>query len=97
MPKTKLYNLLINVAILANLVVGFLQVHWAVIIVFIIIHAVLRLAYLNAESKIAAQQENMTKTSIAPPAIRHIASVVTAMILAVAIYAIGYGVAYFVK
>lgn len=63
MPKTKLYNLLINLAILANLVVGFLQIHWAVIIVFVVIHAVLRLAYLNAESELAAHQDNATKTS----------------------------------
>lgn len=97
MPKTKLYNLLINLAILVNLVVGFLQMHWAVIAVFVVIHAVLRLAYLKAENELAVRDGSSTQTSIAPPVIRNIASIVTAMILAVAVYAIGYGVAYFVK
>lgn len=66
------------------------------IVVFFVIHAVLRLVYLNAESQLTARDENATQTSIAPPVIRNIASVITALILAVAVYAIGYGVAYFV-
>lgn len=48
MPKTKLFSLLSNIAILANLIVGFLQVHWAVIVVFISVHAMLRLGYIKA-------------------------------------------------
>lgn len=95
MPKTKIISLLSNIAILANLVVGFLQIHWAVIPIFIIIHAVLRLAYLKAESQ-ATPSDNPTP-SIAPPAIKNIASVITAVILALLIYWIGYGVAYFIK
>lgn len=97
MPKTKLFSLLSNIAILVNLVVGFLQIHWAVIAVFIVIHAVLRLGYLKAESENAVRDENTTQTSIAPPVVRNIASVITAVILAVTIYWVGFGVAYFVK
>lgn len=93
MPKTKLLSLLSNIAILANLVVGFLQIHWLVIAVFIIIHAFLRLAYLNAQNAIATQTDT-TETHIAPPMIRHIASVITAVILALLVYGLGYGVAY---
>ncbi len=63
MPKTKLYNLLINLAILVNLVVGFLQMHWVVIAVFVVIHAVLRLAYLKAESELAVHDGGSTQTS----------------------------------
>lgn len=97
MSKTKILSLLSNLAILANLVVGFLQIHWAVIAVFIVVHAVLRLGYLKAESELAVHDENATRTSIAPPVVRNIASVITAVILAAATYWIGYGVAYFVK
>lgn len=97
MSKAKLLSLLSNLAILVNLVVGFLQIHWAVIAVFIVVHAVLRLAYLKAESELTIHDENATRTSIAPPAIRNIASVITAVILAAATYWIGYGIASFVK
>ncbi|MDI4498095.1 hypothetical protein E6P70_04455 [Moraxella nonliquefaciens] len=73
-----------------------MQIHWAVIAVFVVIHAVLRLGYLKAESENAVRDENTTQTSIAPPVVRHIAIVITAVILAVLIYWVGYGVAYFV-
>lgn len=92
MAKTKLISLLSNIAILTNLVVGFLNIHWVVIGVFIVIHASLRLAYITAENQ--ANHNPNAATSIAPPAIRNIASVITAIILAVVVYAIGYGVAY---
>lgn len=97
MPKTKLFSLLSNVAILVNLVVGFLQIHWAVILVFAGVHALLRLGYLKAESELVVRDENTTQTSIAPPVVRNIASVITAVILALATYWIGYGVAFFAK
>lgn len=97
MSKSKLFSLLSNLAILANLVVGFLQIHWLVIPVFAGIHAVLRLAFLKAQSEETATDPNATQTTIAPPAIRNIASVITAVVLAVATYWMGYGVAYFVK
>lgn len=97
MPKTKLFSLLSNIAILANLIVGFLQVHWAVIVVFIAVHAMLRLSYIKAQSEQMVRDKNTTQTSIAPPVVRHIASVITAVILAVLIYWVGYGVAYFVE
>lgn len=97
MSKTKVFSLLSNLAILANLVVGFLQIHWIVIPVFAGIHAMLRLGYLKAESELITHDENTTQTTIAPPLVRNIASVVTAIILALATYWIGYGVAYFAK
>lgn len=97
MSKTKIFSLLSNLAILANLVVGFLQIHWLIIPVFAGVHAVLRLGYLKAESELVVHDENTTQTTIAPPMVRNIASVVTAVILALATYWIGYGVAYFVK
>ncbi|MDO4896127.1 MAG: hypothetical protein Q3971_02085 [Moraxella sp.] len=95
MPKTKLFSLLSNLAMLVNLVVGFLQIHWLIIPVFAGIHAVLRLNYLKAESELT--RDDATQTSIAPPVIRNIASVITAVILALATYAVGYGVAYFIR
>ena len=97
MPKTKLFSLLSNIAILVNLMVGFLQIHWAVILIFAGVHTMLRLGYLKAESELVVHDENTTQTSIAPPVVRNIASVVTAIILALATYWIGYGVAHFVK
>lgn len=97
MNKAKLLSLLSNLAILANLVVGFLQIHWAIILVFVVVHAVLRLAYLKAESQTAAQDPNATQTTIAPPMVRNIASVITAVILAVVVYWLGFGVGYLAK
>lgn len=97
MNKAKLLSLLSNLAILANLVVGFLQIHWAIIPVFVVVHAVLRLAYLKAESQTAAQDPNATQTTIAPPMVRNIASVITAVILAAVVYWLGFGVGYLAK
>lgn len=97
MPKTKLFSLLSNIAILVNLAVGFLQIHWLVIPVFAGIHTALRLGYLKAESELVAHNPDATQTSIAPPMVRNIASVITAIILALATYWIGYGVAHFAK
>lgn len=97
MPKTKLFSLLSNIAILVNLAVGFLQIHWLVIPVFAGIHTALRLGYLKAESELIAHDPETTQTSIAPPMVRNIASVITAIILALATYWIGYGVAHFAK
>lgn len=97
MNKTKILSLLSNLAILANLVAGFLHIHWAIIPVFFVIHAVLRLAYLKAESQNQAIDPTKTQTAIAPPVIRNLASVITAIILAGLLYGIGYGIGYFVK
>lgn len=97
MNKVKLFSLLSNLAILANLAVGFLQIHWAVIVIFVGVHTALRLNYLKAESQMTTQDPNATQTTIAPPMVRNIASVITAIILAVVTYWLGYGVAYFVK
>lgn len=96
MPKTKLLSVLSNLAIFANLVVGFLRIHWMIIIVFIVIHAILRLSYLKAQNELVISQ-NTTQTTIAPPVIRNIASIITAVILAIIIYGLGFGVAYMMK
>lgn len=97
MSKTKLFSLLSNIAILVNLAVGFLQIHWLVIPVFAGIHTALRLGYLKAESELVVHNPDATQTSIAPPMVRNIASAITAIILALATYWIGYGVAHFAK
>lgn len=90
MNKAKLFNLLYNLAILANLAVGFFKIHWAIIVVFVMIHAVLRFGYLNAQSQ---AHDGTTQTTIAPPLIRNIASVITAIIVAGVAYGIGFGLA----
>lgn len=93
MNKAKLFSLISNVLILANILVGFFKIHWIIIALFILLHAVCRMAYLKAESKTQVQNENATQTAIAPPMVRNIASVITAVILSAALYGIGYGVA----
>lgn len=90
MNKAKLFNLLYNLAILANLAVGFFKIHWAIIVVFVMIHAMLRFGYLNAQSQ---ANDGTTQTVIAPPLIRNIASVITAIIMAGVAYGIGFGLA----
>lgn len=90
MNKAKLFNLLYNLAILANLAVGFFKIHWAIVVVFVVIHAVLRFGYLNAQSQ---AHDSATQTTIAPPLIRNIASVITAIIVAGVAYGIGFGLA----
>lgn len=90
MSNTKLLSFLSNLAIFANLAVGFWQVHWAVIVLFVGIHTLLRLSYLKAQHT----PPDSTPTITAPPAIKNIAIIITAMILAVATYGIGYGIRY---
>lgn len=92
MNKTKIISLLSNLLILANVFVGFFQIHWAIIALFIVLHSVARLAYLKAESETQAHNPEKTQTSIAPPMVRNIASVITAVILAVVLYFVGFGV-----
>lgn len=90
MNKAKLFNLLYNLAILANVAVGFFKIHWAIIVVFVVIHAMLRFGYLNAQSQAT---DSTTQTVIAPPLIRNIASVITAIIVAGVAYGVGFGLA----
>ncbi len=89
MNKAKMLSLLSNLLIIANLVVGFLQLHWAIIALFVILHAGCRMAFLQADS--APVDDNATQTTIAPPMIRNVASIITAVILAVVVYWLGYG------
>lgn len=90
--KAKFFMWMSNLLVLANLVVGFLKFHWALIAVFIVLHAVVRLGYLSAQE--AQDNPNATKTSIAPPMVKNIATILSAVILAGLLYAIGYGIAW---
>lgn len=90
----KTINLIGNIFLLLNLIVGLLHIHWAVIILFAIIHTVIRMMYLKAEQHAQANNPDVTKTNIAPPMIRNAASVISAVIMAGIIYAIGYGLRY---
>lgn len=94
MNNPKLINLIGNIFLVLNLVAGLLWLHWAVVIVFAVIHAVVRLQYLKAEQNTQLNNGEATQTSIAPPMIRNFASVVTAVIMATIIYAVGYGIRY---
>lgn len=96
-PKPK--NLVIINAIgtfflAVNLLAGFWKVFALVIIVFGIIHTIIRLSYLKAEEKAQTRHPDTTQTTIAPPMIRHIASVITAFLTAIILYYIGFGVRY---
>lgn len=92
-PKARLISLAANVAILVNLGIGFFGVHWLIIALFIAIHAFLRMAYLKADSEAQVIDPNQTQTTIAPPLVRNIASVITAVLLAVVLYWLGFGLA----
>lgn len=90
MNKLQFINIIANLLIVLNIVLGFMQIHWAVIGLFVVLHAVCRMTYLKAES---ATPQN----TIAPPMIRTIASVITAIILAVALYWLGFGLALLIR
>lgn len=90
--KAKLLMLVSNLLVLANLVVGFFKIHWAVIALFIVLHTVVRLGYLAAQQ--TTHDPDKTQTSIAPPVIRNIATLLSAVILSVLLYGIGYGIAW---
>lgn len=82
-------NILMNLALLANVVVGILSVHWAVIGVFAVVHALMRYAYIRQENADSAQAEELQRIQAAMPLIRHIATWVTAVILAAILYGLG--------
>lgn len=92
MNKAKIISLISNILILANVFVGFFKIHWAIIALFIVLHAIARLAYLKAESESQIHDPAKTQTAIAPPMVRNIASVITAVVLAVVLYWLGFGV-----
>lgn len=89
--KANFFMWVSNLLVLANLVVGFFKLHWALIAVFIVLHTVVRLGYLAAQD--AHNDPNTTKTSIAPPMVKKIATVISAVLLSVVVYGIGYAVA----
>lgn len=98
MNNLKTINLIGNICLFLNLVVGLLQIHWAVVIVFAIIHTIVRMMYLKAEQNQTidptTQSTDIQKTVVAPPAIRNFASVISGMAMAGIIYAVGYGLRY---
>lgn len=93
----KVIALCSNIVILVNILVGFFGVSAFIIPVFIGVHTVLRFYYLKIESQHQVVNPNQTQTTIAPPMVRHIASVITAIILSVVLYGVGFGVATLVK
>lgn len=94
MNRTKWLSLLSNVIVLANFVAGVIQLHWAIIGLFIVLHAGCRIAFLGSQS--VHTDTTITQTTIAPPMIRKIASIITAVILAVVIYWLGFGLRYLI-
>ena len=94
MNNLNIINLIGNIFLFLNLVVGVLQIHWAVVIVFAIIHTVIRLMYLKAEQQSRTIHPNTQQTVVAPPAIRNFATVMSGIVMAAIIYAIGYGIRY---
>lgn len=92
LTKSALVTLASNLAILANVFVGFLGVHWLVVVAFIALHGVLRIAYVKQERQKQTSNPERTQTVIAPPMVLYIASGITAVILAIALYGIGFGV-----
>lgn len=104
--RTKVISILSNLAVLGNVVVGFfasglgILIQMGVVLAFIGLHAFLRLAFVKAQTALEHAQTaqsgvEKTATSIAPPMVRNIASVITAVILAVVLYFIGFGVGAF--
>lgn len=96
-PKPK--NLVIINAIgtfflVLNLLAGFWKIFALVIVVFGVIHTIVRLSYLKAEEKAQIINPEATQTTIAPPVIRNIASVITAFLTAVVLYYLGFGLRY---
>lgn len=93
--KLKTINLISNILLALNLIVGLLMLHWAVIAIFAVLHTFIRMQYLKAEheAQILANPE-ATQTTIAPPVIKNVASVISAVLMAVILYAVGYGIRY---
>lgn len=97
MNKLKTINLIGNIFLFLNLVVGVLQIHWAVVIVFAVIHTVIRMMYLKAEQQTQTTDPDVQRTVTAPPTIRNFATVISGIVMAAIIYAIGYGIGYGIK
>lgn len=94
MNNLKTINLIGNIFLILNLVVGLLQIHWAAVIVFAIIHTVIRMMYLKTEQQNRTVDPERQRTVTAPPAIRNFATVISGIVMAAIIYAIGYGIRY---
>lgn len=89
----KILSILGNALFLGNVVVGMIPVHWAIIIVFALLHSVARHFYIQAELKNAQGQaaEELNKIQAAMPAVRHAATVVSSLVVAAILYGVGYG------
>lgn len=93
--KLKTINFISMLLLALNLVAGILQIHWAVIAVFAVLHAVTRMQYVTAETQLhQAQNPEATQTTIAPPVIKNVASVISAILMAVVLYWLGFGLRY---
>lgn len=96
-PKPKnlvIINAIGTVFLFINLLAGFWKIIPFIIILFGIIHTIVRLSYLKAEQKLQTINPEATQTTIAPPVIRNIASVITAFLTAVVLYYLGFGLRY---
>ncbi len=94
-PKGKIINLISNIALLLNFLVGALLVHWACIPVFIIIHSVLRMMYIKLEDQAIAQlsASDPDNSPVQQPAsIRLVATIVTMIVMANILYWLGFGI-----
>lgn len=94
MKKTTLISWGSNITVLANLAAGFFHIYWVIIILFIIIHAITRLQFVKAEqvdALTANANHSATRSTIAPPMVKNLASVITAIILAILLYWLGFG------
>ncbi|QMT31165.1 hypothetical protein [Alysiella filiformis] len=88
----KYLNILGNALFISNVVVGILQIHWAIIALFAVLHMVARHLYIQAELKAAqGQDEELNKIQAAMPAVRHAATVVSSIVVAAILYGLGYG------
>lgn len=95
----KFLGILGNLFFIANVVVGIIPLHWAIIGIFAIIHSILRHFYIKAELQIAQGQaaEELNKIQAAMPAVRHVATIISSVVVAVILYGVGYGARYLVN
>lgn len=91
-PKGKMINALSNVSLVANFVVGAIQLHWACIVVFVIIHTVLRMSYVKLEDEAMRANASEDMPPAQPQTIRKVATIVTMLVMANILYWLGFGI-----
>lgn len=93
----KKMDFLMSLAMIANVVVGILSWHWAMIGVFAVVHAAMRYAYLRQENTTDdAPAQELQRIQAAMPLLRHVATWLAAVILAAILYGMGWLVMFFV-